>query len=58
NLGESDASNVVISDVLPAGTELATGETGFIQIDGVDVPNGVYSYNTATRALSVNIGGG
>ena len=53
NRGESDAANVVIRDVLPVGTELVPNS---IRIDGALSAN--YTYNSATRELSVNVGGG
>ncbi|HCC34943.1 MAG TPA: hypothetical protein DEQ02_04645, partial [Ruminococcaceae bacterium] len=60
NLGESDASGVIISDILPEGTELATSEPNFLQVAaGTGAPvNMPYDYNPATRALTVPVGAG
>jgi len=51
NTGESDASKVVISDILPAGTTLVPST---VKIDGVNTAN--YSYSSFTNEISVNIG--
>ncbi len=51
NLGESDASGVILSDILPEGTALVNGS---VKIDGTATIN--YSYTPATRALTVPIG--
>ncbi|MCL2775516.1 MAG: hypothetical protein FWD71_19560, partial [Oscillospiraceae bacterium] len=53
NKGESDASNVRITDALPAGTELVPGT---VRIDGMLTDN--FNYNAAARELGINIGAG
>jgi uncharacterized repeat protein (TIGR01451 family) len=53
NTGESDASNVKLSDTLPFGTEFMPGT---VKIDGVATSN--YSYNASSRTVNVNVGAG
>jgi uncharacterized repeat protein (TIGR01451 family) len=53
NTGESDARGVKISQILPAGTEFVPNT---VRIGGTLTSN--YTYNSATRELTVNAGAG
>jgi len=53
NTGESDADNVVIRDILPAGASLVAGS---VKIDGTATSN--YTYNAVTRMLKLHVGAG
>ena len=53
NTGESDASNVILRDILPAGTSLVAGS---VKIDGTATSN--YAYNAETRLVKVYVGAG
>ena len=55
NTGESDARNLKITDILPIGTEFVPGT---VKIDNVPAPAANYSYNAATRELSIHVGAG
>ncbi|RAJ12047.1 hypothetical protein LY08_02548, partial [Olleya aquimaris] len=51
NTGNDDATNVVLSTIIPIGSELVTPITG--------LPTGVtYTYNTTTRALTFTVANG
>jgi uncharacterized repeat protein (TIGR01451 family) len=53
NVGESDAANVILSDILPIGTELIPDT---VAINGTATNN--YSYDASSRTLNVNVGEG
>jgi uncharacterized repeat protein (TIGR01451 family) len=53
NVGESDAANVMLSDILPIGTELIPGT---MAINGTATNN--YDYDVSTRTIDVNVGEG